>query len=198
MPKTIPTAEKFAQLFESPRAQTLIAELNRDREQELDARRAATIAAIADVQSRAERELPKLRATVDDAQQAVRAAELVLVDARHRSSEAVNTALGASNASSREITEQQAVLQETAPDAAVEFMRWTWDEFDRARRTGETVSAGTTGNRQLFQKVQRRALTNMPSLTSYVEALRAAREEILRLTSKNGLSEALTFLQRGR
>ena len=181
METTIPTSSEVARLVRSPQAQKILAELDRDAERDLDATRTRAVTAITTAQTKSEQETPKLRANLEKARRAVDDAKKALLVAQAAHAEAYSAVLNASNRTTRALGEQQEILQATTPQEAVDFIRWTWVRFDEARTTGRVEATWRTGRRDLFEKIQHHAFGNVPSVTAYIAALKAAREEVLRL-----------------
>lgn len=175
------TPERLARLIESPRAQKMLAELDQDAEREFDAQRTAGVARIREARTRSEREVPKLRVRTDQARQAVLDADRALLAAQHAYGEAASAQANEGYASNSVIGKEEEALRSSAPEEALEFMRWTWTEFDRVRSSGVADLAASTGNPELGQLRRRSYFTNLPSLTAYVAELKAAREDVLRL-----------------
>jgi hypothetical protein len=176
------TSEQLLEeIAESPKAREALDEVRRDRERALDAQRARAAAATAAITKKAVQETPALRARVEKTRQAAVGAEEALKVALGESKQAYSAMLTLSNMTTGALDEQQQIMQATVPQEAVDFIRLTWDLFDEARTTGRVEANWRVGSRQLFQRVEHRALSNVPSLAAYIAALKAAREEVLRL-----------------
>jgi hypothetical protein len=184
-------------LRQTPLARKLIA----DEERDLDAQRAAALAAITDARGRAQREMPPLRARVAKCLDTMRAAEKALTSAQYDYARASRAVTLASDDETSAVTRAEAILVDIAPDAVKEFQRWLWDEFDRLRHGVETYPAGSSGHPALGGRKKTFIHTNSRSVKRYLEAIQAARQEVHRLVltepSRAAIEAGLVELQRG-